>query len=180
VNSAGIGQESWNREVNNLKSLKLPLPPEIQLSVAEMFEAYAEACDSGHLQKWHEFFTDDAIYRVTSRENYQAGLAHGDIYCEGLAMIRDRADALLDSTVYEPRALRHLISHPRIELLSEKRLAARTSFLVIEAMSDDEPQIYMSGTYVDELAVQDAQLKFSKRVCVYDNYRIRTSLVYPV
>lgn len=166
--------------MNNLKLVKPSLPVEIHLSVAEMFEAYADACDSGFLQKWPEFFTDDAIYRVTSRENFDADLLHGDIYCDGLPMIRDRADALLDSTIYEPRTLRHLIAHPRIQFLSDGTLGARTNFVIIEAMSDDEPQIYMSGTYEDEIVAQDSQLKFSKRVCVYDNYRIRTSLVYPV
>ncbi|WP_179106981.1 nuclear transport factor 2 family protein [Variovorax sp. KK3] len=166
--------------MNELNRIKPSLAPDIYLSVAELFESYADACDTGELQKWHAFFTDDAVYRVTSRENFAARLDHGDIYCDGLAMIRDRADALQDSTVYEPRTLRHLIAHPRIRPLADGSLGARTNFVVIEAMSDDEPQIYMAGTYEDEIVAQQNQLKFRKRICVYDNYRIRTSLVYPV
>lgn len=166
--------------MNSMSPTATVVPMEIYMSVAEMFEAYAEACNSGNFKEWPEFFTSDAIYRVTSRENYDANLAHGDIYCDGLAMIRDRADALRDSTLYEPRTLRHIISHPRIQRSQDGSLGARTNFVVIEAMSDDEPQVFMSGTYEDEIVAQAHQLKFRKRVCVYDNYRIRTSLVHPV
>ena len=156
------------------------VPLDVYLSVAEMFEAYADACSAGQFHKWPAFFTTDAVYRVTSRENFEADLDHGDIYCDGLAMIEDRADALRDSTVHEPRTLRHIISHPRIHASGDGSLGARTSFLIVEAMSDDEPQVYMSGTYEDEIVAEQSGLKFRKRVCVYDNYRIRTSLVHPV
>lgn len=156
------------------------LPAEVYFSVADMFEAYANACSSGKFDAWPAFFTSDAIYRVTSRENFEADLAHGDIYCDGRAMIEDRADALRDSTVYEPRSLRHILSHPRLRATGDGVLDARTNFLIVEAMSDAEPQIYMAGTYEDEIVSEDKRLKFRKRVCVYDNYRIRTSLVHPV
>jgi len=157
-----------------------PLPIELRLALSDMFERYGEAVDDGEFQRWPEFFTDDCLYRVTSRENHAAGLSHADLHCEGLAMVRDRADALSDSTVYEPRAMRHIIAMPRAGLAAGGWIEARTNFLVVEALSDDDPQVCMSGIYLDVVVPQAGDLRFRQRLCVYDNYRIRTSLVHPV
>ncbi len=59
---------------------------------------------------WPEFFTDDCIYRITSAENYEAGLPLGLIYATSKNMLSDRVSALRQANIYEPQRYRHLIS----------------------------------------------------------------------
>ena len=57
---------------------------------------------------------------------------------------------------------------------------ATASFLVIESLFDAEPHILMVGEYVDEITRTPEGLRFRKRDAIYDQYRIRTTLVFPV
>src|SRR5919108_4699666 len=59
--------------------------------------AYAAALDEQRLSDWCEMFTEDALYVVVSRENFDRNLPVGLIYCENRRMIRDRAFALKET-----------------------------------------------------------------------------------
>src|SRR5262245_54737929 len=71
---------------------------------------YAQALDEQRLSDWAEMFTDDALYVILSRENYDRGLPVGLIYCENKRMIHDRAFALKETSIVAPRYLRHIIA----------------------------------------------------------------------
>lgn len=152
----------------------------LNAELRELYEDYAAALDNGELQRWTEFFTPDASYRVISRESYADNLPHATIYCDGLGMIQDRAVLLREVANYEPRTLRHFLSGLRITSLSDNVISATANFLIIESLFDAEPQVFLVGEYVDELIKTDAGYKFRKRSAVYDQYRIRNTLVMPV
>lgn len=154
---------------------------EMRRNVAHLNEDYADTLDSLDLDAWCEFFTEDALYKVVSRDTYEKGLTHGTIYCDGIGMIRDRALVIRETTVKADRALKHFVSSPQIRAIDGNVVRATARFLVIESMYDQEPQISLVGRYVDKIVIQDdGQLKYSERVCVYDNWRVRTTLLYPV
>src|SRR5437588_5529862 len=76
----------------------------------ESFNArYAQALDEQRLADWTDMFTDDALYVVLSRENFDRGLPVRLIYCENKRMIHDRAFALMETSMFAPRYLRHTI-----------------------------------------------------------------------
>lgn len=60
------------------------------------------------------FFVEDCRYRVTARENYDQKLPYGLIYCINKNMLKDRVLALRQTTMYEPRSLRHFVSGIRV------------------------------------------------------------------
>lgn len=153
---------------------------ELKAAVADLYDSYAAAVDRMDLNSWADFFTDDAFYRVIGRESYSQGLTHATIYCDGIGMIRDRATLVKEVAVFEPRVLRHFISGLRLNLVTPERIEATANFLVIESLFDAEPQILMVGEYVDEIVRTTEGLRFRKRDAVYDQYRIRTTLVFPV
>jgi anthranilate 1,2-dioxygenase small subunit len=95
-------------------------------------------------------------------------------------MVRDRAAATRDCTVYEPRYLRHFINGVRVTAVEGRTIRAKASFLVVESVSDKEPYVHMVGQYFDTIVQSEAGLKLKERVCVFDNYRIYNSLVFPV
>src|SRR5882762_2904502 len=93
---------------------------------------YAAALDEQRLNDWIEMFTDDALYVVVSRENFDRGLPAGLIYCENKGMIRDRAFALKETTMFAPRYLRHLIANLAVrEEASDGTIRARANYVVL-------------------------------------------------
>lgn len=160
--------------------MKTTHPPQLRDEIEQLYDDYAETADRLDLEAWPAFFTDDCLYLVTSRENHDAGLPHGTIYCEGLAMVRDRAAATRDCTVYEPRFLRHFVGRVKVDAVDGDTVRARASVLVIESVSDKEPHVLIVGEYHDVLRRGADGLKFKERRVVYDNYRIVNSLVFPV
>lgn len=153
---------------------------DLRAELRDLYDDYASALDEMDLATWSGFFTDDCTYRVISFENHSAGLPLALIECSGIGMVRDRVAAIRETAVYEPRQLRHFVSGVRVDDVGGEVVAARANFLVTECLADREPQIALVGRYLDRLARVGGVLKFRERLCVVDNYRIRTSLVMPV
>lgn len=153
---------------------------ELKQELWELYEDYAHACDRQDFQAWTTFFTQDCEYKAISKENFDEGLPHATLYCDGLGMVKDRALALGETAVFEPRHLRHFISGLRVNGLSDGAIEAQANFLVVESMSDREPRIVFVGTYVDRVVRDGDGLKFQSRQAVFDNYRVLASLVVPI
>ncbi|CAN5763371.1 aromatic-ring-hydroxylating dioxygenase subunit beta [soil metagenome] len=153
---------------------------EQRLELASFYEDYAETVDVLDLVAWTHYFTEDALYRVIARESYAQNLDHATIYCDGMAMLKDRATMIDRVAIFEPRTIRHFISGLKVRDATDGVIKATANFLVIESIFDGEPQILMVGQYVDEIVRVGGELKFRKRDAVYDQYRIRTTLVFPV
>src|SRR5690606_30979121 len=66
----------------------------LRFEIEEFNAEYAAALDALEIDRWPEFFTDDAFYRITARENFDAGLPVGLVWCDGKPMMRDRAAAV--------------------------------------------------------------------------------------
>lgn len=146
----------------------------------DFFDDYAACLDAEALRELPSFFTKDAKYQVISRENHDDGLEHASIFCLGRAMIEDRVTATVEAALYQPRSLRHFVSGVRIVGEEEGEVRSEANFLIIESLIEREPEILMVGRYLDRVVREGGALKFRERTCVYDNYRIRTTLVIPV
>ena len=75
----------------------------LRWEIEEFNADYAAVLDAGRIADWPGFFTQDAIYRITGRENWDAKLPVGLVYCEGMGMLRDRALAIAKTTMFAPR-----------------------------------------------------------------------------
>ncbi|MEX0924003.1 MAG: aromatic-ring-hydroxylating dioxygenase subunit beta [Rhodovibrionaceae bacterium] len=146
----------------------------------ELYEDYAQACDRQDFQAWTTFFTQDCEYKAISRENFDEALPHATLYCDGLGMVKDRAMALRETAVYEPRHLRHFLSGLRVTSVAGDSIESEANFLVVESMSGRESRIVFVGTYVDRVVRTPQGLKFQSRQAVFDNYRVLVSLVVPI
>src|SRR5207244_3015093 len=56
---------------------------ELRLEIEEFHTEYCNVLDQGALDRWVEFFAEDSLYRITARENADAGLRVGLVYAEG-------------------------------------------------------------------------------------------------
>jgi len=152
----------------------------LRAELRDLYDDYALCLDENRLEDWPEFFTEDCHYRVLSRENHDAGLPLGLIYCMNKNMLRDRVTAIRETTMFEPRSLRHFISGVTVREDQGQTLVAQANFAIMESLSDREPCVSMVGRYLDRWRATDAGWRLTYRDCVYDNYRVLTSLIVPV
>ena len=154
---------------------------EIRLEIEEFNAEYAAVLDAGRVQDWPQFFTDDAIYRITGRENADAGLPLGLVYCEGIGMMRDRALAISRTTMFAPRYLLHQVTNTRVLALDASgEISAEANYALFETLVDEKTTLQQVGRYHDRFVRQDGHLKLKARHCVYDSLIIDTALIYPV
>ena len=153
---------------------------ELRLELDTLYADYAACLDADALERWPEFFTEDCHYRVTSAENYEAGLPLGLIYATSKDMLKDRVSALRDANIYEPQRYRHLISGIRMEGEDAGALDITANFLVIRTMQDGAMVLFAAGRYVDRVVQSGDSWKFARKIAVLDSRQIDTLLAIPI
>ena len=153
---------------------------EARWEVEEFHYAYAAGIERGEIERWPDFFTDDATYRVMARDNADSDLPLGLIYCEGKGMLRDRAYALMHTEMYAPRYLQLRVSNTRVLSIDGPRLRAEASYLLLETRVDEPSRLHQVGKYYDRFRRQEDSLLIEERICVYDTVVIDNCLVFPV
>jgi anthranilate 1,2-dioxygenase small subunit len=136
--------------------------------------------DADRLEDWPLFFTEDAFYRVTSAENYDAGLPLGLIYATSRNMLKDRISALREANIYEPQRYRHLVSSLRVLDEAPKAVDAEANFFVVRTMQDGGMTVFAAGRYVDRIVRDGEGWKFAKKEVVLDSRQIDTLLAIPL
>jgi len=149
-------------------------------AVRDFYEEYTICLDDSDFERWPSYFTEDADYRIISRENFDRGLPMASMTCNGIGMIKDRVTALLKVLVYEPRHLRRYVSSVRVKSQDGNVIKSGANFLVFESMMDRETQLNMIGAYHDTLVREGDSFRIKERNCVYDNHRILTTLYAPI
>jgi anthranilate 1,2-dioxygenase small subunit len=161
-----------------------PLPTDtraLRLEIEEFNADYAAVLDAGRIQEWPDFFSDDAIYRITGRENWDAQLPVGLVYCEGVAMLHDRALAISKTTMFAPRYLLHQVTNTRVLALEPSgEISAVANYALYETLVDGKTILQQVGRYQDRFVRVGGGLKLKSRHCVYDSLIIDTALIYPV
>jgi 3-phenylpropionate/cinnamic acid dioxygenase small subunit len=154
---------------------------DLRLEIEDFNTEYAVVLDAGRVADWPGFFTEDAIYRITGRENWDANLPVGLVYCEGMGMLRDRALAIAKTTMFAPRYLMHQISNTRVLSVDPSGLiAAEANYALYETLVDERTTLQQVGRYHDKFARDGGRLLLKERHCVYDSVIIDTALIYPV
>ena len=154
---------------------------ELRLEIEEFNAEYAAVLDAGRVQDWPNFFAEDAIYRITGRENADAGLPVGLVYCEGIGMLRDRALAISRTTMFAPRYLLHQVTNTRVLAVDPSgEISAQANYALFETLVDEKTTLQQVGRYDDLFIRQDGRLKLKARDCIYDSLIIDTALIYPV
>ncbi|MGO4153110.1 aromatic-ring-hydroxylating dioxygenase subunit beta [Cupriavidus sp. YAF13] len=150
---------------------------------AEVDAFHAEYCavlDANEIGRWPDFFSNDATYRITSRENALLDMPVGLIYCEGRDMIRDRAMAIANSQMFAPRHMLHVLGITRVLEEAEDTISAQTPFLLMQTLIEGPTTVHLSGIFHDRFVRQEERLLIASRLVVHDTEILATSLAYPV
>jgi anthranilate 1,2-dioxygenase small subunit len=157
-----------------------PTEIERRLELEALYTDYAHCLDDDALEAWPDFFVEDCYYRITSAENFEAGLPLGLVYLTSRAMLVDRVMALRKANIYEPQRYRHLIG--AIKVLSEQggALDVAANLLVVRTMQDGAMSLFAAGRYIDRLVRQGDGWKFVRKEVVLDSRQIDTLLAMPL
>jgi anthranilate 1,2-dioxygenase small subunit len=149
----------------------------------QLFTDYVHCLDADELERWPDFFTEDCFYRITSAENYDAGLPLGLIYATSRNMLKDRVSALREANVYEPQRYRHLVSSIKIvgdAVEGPEHVDLMANFLVVRTMQDGEMTIFGAGRYLDRVRRDNGFWKFASKTVVLDSRQVDTLLAIPI
>lgn len=148
--------------------------------IERLHSAYVHAIDDDRLEKWPDFFVDDGLYRICTRENLELDMPLGIMHCAGIGMLRDRISALRTANIYEPHTYRHMIAAAEITDSGADGHSVRSNFTVIRTMHSGGMSVFACGTYLDLIIETEHGLKFAERLAVCDSRSIDTLLVIPL
>jgi anthranilate 1,2-dioxygenase small subunit len=149
--------------------------------VAELISVYAHALDDGDIDQWPGFFTEKALYHITTRENYEAGLPIGIIRCSGRGMMTDRVKAFHTANIFEPHSYNHMIGAAVMGPgKSSGAVTSRCNFQIVRIMEDGRMDLFATGKYLDEVVFEGGMPKFRERVVVLDSRSVDILIVVPL
>lgn len=151
-----------------------------RLELDALYADYAHCLDNDELEAWPDFFTEDCRYRITSAENFEAGLPLGIVYLTSRAMLVDRVMALRKANVYEPQRYRHMIGAVKIGAEDKGILSIVANVIVVRIMQDGAMTVFAAGRYLDRLVRQGDAWKFAQKEVVLDSRQIDTLLAIPL
>jgi anthranilate 1,2-dioxygenase small subunit len=153
---------------------------DISQQIAQLQAEYSRCIDDGPLELWPELFTETCVYRITTAENYNAGLQVGVISASSRGMLRDRVSALREANIYERHSYRHVTGQPFLTSNGEGEATAETSFLIVRIMRQGASSIFATGRYVDRYRHEDDRLRFAERIVICDSTRFDTLVALPL
>ena len=145
----------------------------------DFYDDYVEALDDLRLEEWPGFFTEDCLYRIIPRENWERGLTLSTMQAESRGMLQDRVTGLLRTQMYAPRHYRRFLSGLRIKAEEPGGVRVRQNVLVVQTLVDKQSDIVLCGVAHDLVARDGGRLRLRERILVMDSEMVPNSLIYP-
>jgi salicylate 5-hydroxylase small subunit len=149
-------------------------------AIQALYADYAAALDARELSRWPEFFTEDALYRLQSRENFDRGLPLAIMAFEGCGMLTDRVFGAAETIYHDPYSQRHVVGAPRLLSHDDDGWRCETNYVVIRTKRDAMPEILSVGRTLDRIVATPEGLRFAERQVIFDNDLIPNSIIDPL
>lgn len=148
--------------------------------VQRLYADYSAAVDSGKWDLWPDFFTEQCVYKLIPRENYERGFALATLSFTSKGMLKDRVYGISETIYHDPYYQRHVVNVPIVRKVEEGRIYSEANYAVFRTKYDKESTVFNVGRYIDVIVREADQLKFAERICVYDSEMIPNSIIYPI
>lgn len=150
------------------------------MDLSRLYADYAAALDAGDWARWPEFFTDDCVYKLQPRENYDRGFPLCTMSLESKGMLKDRVYGISETIFHDPYYQRHVVGAPRILAVDDAGIDAEANYAVFRTKPDAMTTVFNVGRYIDRVVRTGEGLRFQSRLCVFDSEMIPTSIIYPI
>jgi len=148
-------------------------------ALRDFYDEYYTTLDDGRFEAWPDFFTEDCLYRVIPRENYEAGYALSTMYGESRGMLIDRVMGMTRTQMFAPRYYRRFPGPIRLVSRDADSVRIRQNLLVVQTLIDRNTEIVLSAVCHDVLVPDSGQPRLRERIVVFDSEMIPNSFIYP-
>ena len=156
------------------------LDAEDYLELTQLCAAAAHLADAGRWAEWAELFTDDCLYLLQPRENFDRGFPLATMRFESKGMLLDRAYAVTETIFHDPYYQRHVVGAPLVLKHDQGRIHCESNYAVFRTKLSQESTVFSVGRYLDEVVRTPQGWKFAVRRVVYDSEMIPNSIIYPI
>ena len=150
------------------------------LGLQQLYADYALAVDSGQWDLWPEFFTEQCVYKLQPRENFERGFPLCTLMFTSKGMLKDRVYGIRETLYHDPYYQRHVVGAPVVRKVEDGCIHSEANYAVFRTKYDKESTVFNVGRYIDTVVHTPQGLKFAQRLCVYDSEMIPNSLIYPI
>jgi anthranilate 1,2-dioxygenase small subunit len=141
---------------------------------------YIRAIDDDQLEDWPGLFTENCLYKIVTRENFEQGLPLAVMECRSRGMLQDRVTGYRRINVFEPQRYSHQVSGLTVESIDERTVKCRSNYLVVRTVVDGTMSLFSAGIYLDKVVIEPDGALFQERIVIPDSRRIETLLVLPL
>ena len=153
---------------------------ETHLALSQLYADYALAVDSGQWALWPDFFTEQCVYKLQPRENFDRAFPLCTLSLTSKGMLKDRVYGIQETLYHDPYYQRHVVGAPVIRKVENDRIHSEANYAVFRTKYDKESTVFNVGRYIDTVVQTPEGLKFAERLCVYDSEMIPNSIIYPI
>jgi anthranilate 1,2-dioxygenase small subunit len=146
----------------------------------DLIDDYADLIDSDRLEEWLDLFTEDCIYRVTSRENEDQNLPVSIILCNDKNMLRDRIVSLRNANEYNLHYDRHLVSNVRVRVAADGTPRIEANYAVVQTTLEGRSILFSVGRYRDRVRWVEGRLLITEKLVIMDTFAVPTLLATPL
>jgi len=148
--------------------------------IQQLYAEYALAVDSGKWDQWPEFFTEQCVYKVQPRENFERGFPLATLALTSKGMLKDRVYGITETIYHDPYYQRHIVGAPMVRKVENGRIHSEANYAVFRTKYDKESTVFNVGRYIDTIVQSPEGFKFAERICVFDSEVIPNSIIYPI
>lgn len=152
----------------------------LRLALEEFYAEYLGCLNEERFEEWPDFFTEECLYKIVPRENFERGLPLATWLCESKGYLKDRVVAIRKTAVYAPRYIRRIVSGIRILRQERDEIEVRADYAAFETLLDELTRVFNVGVYHDVIAREAGGLKFRQKICLFDSALVPNSLIYPL
>ena len=153
---------------------------DMRRQVEALHTRYIRVIDDDRLEEWPDLFTENCLYKIITRENFDQGMPLGIMECRGRGMLQDRVTGLRRINVYEPQRYLHQTSGLVVKRTDARNVKCRSNYLVVRTLAEGAMSLFSAGVYLDKVVVGADSAKFEERIVVTDSRRVDTLLVIPL
>ena len=140
----------------------------LRFEIDDLYSAYVACIDEGRFNDWPEFFTEECVYRVVPRENFDRGLPLATLAFESKGMLKDRVYGVTQTLFHAPYYQRHILGRPQLLEHRDGVIRTQVNYLVLRTRQNDPTELFNTGRYIDTIVRENGQLKFREKLCVFD------------
>src|ERR1700674_4071089 len=138
-------------------------------ALRDFYDEYYTVLDDVRLEEWPALFTEDCVYRVIPRENFEAGSTLSTIYAESRGMLIDRVMGVTRTQMDAPRYYRRFPGPVRIVSRDGDSVRTRHNLLVVQTLIDKQSEIVLSAVCHDVLVPDGERNRLRERIVVFDS-----------